>query len=106
MSKKTSVLEVRKMTVVFPEPVLQRLKDHVAPRERSTFIVQAVEEKLALQEQLAAIEESAGSWKDSDHSEMRTDEGIDHWLAELRRSWDEHIIEVGVQDGEGQLPSG
>ncbi len=93
------------MTVTFPETVLQRLKDHVAPRERSAFIVQAVEEKLALQEQLAAIEETAGSWKDKDHPEMQTDEGIDRWLAELSSSWDEHIVDVGVQGAEGQLPS-
>ncbi len=105
MVKKTSTSELQKMTVTFPGAVLRHLKDHVATRERSAFIVQAVEEKLALQEQLAAIEETAGSWKDKDHGEMQDDEGIDHWLAELRKSWDEHLTDIGAQDGEGQLSS-
>lgn len=104
MAKKTSRPEVRKMTVTFPKPVLQRLSERVAPRRRSAFIVEAVEEKLALQEQLAAIEETAGSWSDEDHPEMKTEEAIDHWLVEFRRSWNEHSADIGVQHGESQIP--
>ncbi|MFQ5854751.1 MAG: hypothetical protein ACE5LU_03790 [Anaerolineae bacterium] len=46
-----------------------------------------------MQEQLAAIEEAAGSWSDEDHPELYTDEDIDHWLTELRRSWYEHLAD-------------
>ena len=90
MSIKTSTLDTQKMTVTFPEPLLQRLRERVPARQRSTFIVEAVEEKLALQEQLAAIEETAGCWHDADHPELQTDEDIDRWLARPRLAWDGH----------------
>jgi len=54
----------------------------------------------ALEEQFAALEEAAGCWGDDDHPELRTDEDIDRWLAELRRSWDEHLAFVGARYGE------
>ncbi len=93
MSTKTSTLETQKMTVTFPEPLLQRLRERIPSRQRSTFIVEAVEEKLALQEQLAAIEETAGCWRDADHPELQTDEDIDRWLVRLRLSWDGHLAQ-------------
>lgn len=99
MTKRTSAPEIQKMTVTFPQSVLQRLQERVAPRQRSAFVVEAVEEKLAVQEQLSALEEAAGSWSDEDHPEMQTDEDIDRWLAELRSSWDEHLADIGVHHG-------
>lgn len=54
---------------------------------------QETEERLALREQLAAIEDAAGCWSDEDHSDLHTDEDIDRWLAGLRRSWDEHLAD-------------
>jgi hypothetical protein len=48
--------------------------------------VEAVEERLAFEEQVAVLEESAGAWSDQSHPEMRTEEDIDRWLADLRRS--------------------
>jgi metal-responsive CopG/Arc/MetJ family transcriptional regulator len=96
MTKKTSRPDIQKMTVTFPRAVLQRLRERVAPRQRSAFIAEAVAEKLALQEQLAAIEEAAGSWQDEDHPEIQTEQAIDHWLTESRRAWDEHLADFGV----------
>lgn len=62
--------------------------------------MEALEEKLALEDQVAAIEESAGCWSEEDHPELRADEDIDCWLAELRRSWDQHLTEIGIIHGE------
>ncbi len=53
--------------------------------------------KRALQEQLAAIEETAGCWSDEDHPELQTDEDVERWLAELRASWDAHLDAIGVR---------
>jgi hypothetical protein len=107
MATKTSIPETQKMTVTFPQPLLERLRERVPARQRSAFIVEAVEEKLALQEQLAALEEAAGCWSDEDHPELRTDEDIDRWLTELRRPWDEHLADMGVRYGEeGQISFG
>lgn len=94
MASKTSTSETQKMTVTFPKPLLERLRERVPPRQCSGFIVEAVEEKLALQEQLAAVEEAAGGWSDEDHPELRTEADIDRWLTELRWSWDEHLAKL------------
>ena len=56
-------------------------------RQRSRFILEAIEERLALEEQITALAETAGAWSDQNHPEMRTDEDIDHWLDDLRESW-------------------
>jgi len=66
---------------------LSRLREHVPARQRSRFILEAIEERLALEEQITALEETAGSWSDQNHPEMRTDEDIDRWLDNLRQSW-------------------
>ena len=60
---------------------------HVPARQRSRFILEAIEERLALEEQITALAETAGAWSDQNHPEMRTDEDIDHWLDNLRQSW-------------------
>lgn len=92
--------ETQKITVSLPKSLSEQLKERVPPRQRSSFIAEAVEERLALEDQLDAIEESAGCWKDEDHPELMTDEDIDTWLAELRRSWDDRLGQLGVLDSE------
>ena len=105
MAKRSSPLEIQKVTIPFPQPVLRQLRERVAPRERSAFIVQAVKEKLALQEQLTAIEESAGSWSAESHPELQTDADIDRWLGETRRSWNRPLSNREAHHGKSQLPS-
>jgi len=62
--------------------------DELIPaRQRSRFIAEALAERLALAEQMLALEESAGVWSDEGHPEMADDEAIDRWLAGLRASW-------------------
>ena len=78
---------LQKITVMLPEALLSRLREHVPARQRSRFILEAIEERLALEEQITALAETAGAWSDQNHPEMRTDEDIDHWLDDLRQSW-------------------
>ena len=87
MSSKMADMDSQKVTVTFPQAVLDRLKEVVPLRQRSAFIVAAVAEKLALEEQATAIEEAAGSWPDAAHPALTTDEDIERWLAELRQAW-------------------
>lgn len=77
----------QKITVTLPQAVLARLRAHVPARQRSRFILEAIEERLELEEQIAALDETAGAWSDQSHPEMRTEEDIDRWLRDLRRSW-------------------
>jgi broad specificity phosphatase PhoE len=86
--------EVQKVTVSLPKSLLERLKERVPGRQRSSFIAAALEERLALEDQLEAIEEFAGSWSGEDHPELRSDEDIDRWLAELRSPWQARVSEV------------
>jgi hypothetical protein len=59
----------------------------VPPRQRSRFISEALAERLDLEEQMLALEESAGAWSDASHPELQDDAAIARWLAELRQSW-------------------
>jgi Arc/MetJ-type ribon-helix-helix transcriptional regulator len=87
MASNSSHVDVQKITVSVPRQLLNRLDEHVARRQRGRFIVEAIEERLDLEEQVAALDETAGAWSDEDHPDMLTDQDIDHWLEELRRSW-------------------
>ena len=78
---------LQKITVMLPEALLSRLREYVPARQRSRFILEAIEERLALEEQITALAETAGAWSDQNHPEMRTDEDIDHWLGNLRQLW-------------------
>ncbi|MBK9231107.1 MAG: hypothetical protein IPO15_09650 [Anaerolineae bacterium] len=78
---------LQKITVMLPEALLSRLREYVPARQRSRFILEAIEERLALEEQITALAETAGAWSDQNHPEMRTDEDVDHWLDNLRQSW-------------------
>jgi hypothetical protein len=86
MPKKISSKAVQKLTVSLPIILVERLRALVPLHKRSLFIAEAVEERLALEEQIAAIETAAGIWKDENHPDMQTGEEIDRWLTKLRRS--------------------
>lgn len=91
---------MRKVTVTLPVSLLARLDDKVPSRRRSAFIVRAIKERLAILEQAAALEESAGAWRDEDYSDVATEEEINQWLAELRGSTDERLTELSLEPKE------
>lgn len=97
MAMDTNRSSVRKVTVTLPAPLLNRLDKAVPSRRRSAFIARAIEEQLAVVEQAAAIEESAGAWRDEDYPDMATDADIVRWLAELRGSTDERLAQLFAQ---------
>ncbi|MBX3016156.1 MAG: hypothetical protein KF832_31835 [Caldilineaceae bacterium] len=79
--------EAQKITVTIPITLLNRLNERIPKRQRSEFIVEAIEEYLALEEQSAAIEETAGAWTDEHHPDLHSGEAIDRWLTEFRKGW-------------------
>lgn len=87
MTTKTASNETQKVTITLPKWVLQQMNELIPARQRSRFIAEALAERLALADQLLALEESAGAWSDEGHPEMVDDEAIDRWLAGLRVSW-------------------
>ena len=75
------------ITITLPASLFARLEALVPPEQQNRFIVEAVNRQLTFEEQLAAINESAGSWRDENHLDMLTDADIDSWLKKLRSSW-------------------
>lgn len=82
-----SILDSQKITVTLPKSLLERLDAFIPTRQRSSFIMKAVNEQLAILEQMEAIEESAGAWDDEMYPEFADDNAIDTWLAQLRAGW-------------------
>ena len=87
MALKTSKTATQKITISLPQPLAERLKAHVPPRQRSDYIAKILEEQLALEEQLTALEETSGCWSDENHPNLGSDEEIEAWLTNLRESW-------------------
>jgi len=77
----------RKVALTLPQSLLIRLDATVPGRKRSRFIAEAIEERLAIAEQLAALEETAGAWSDECHQDMQSESDIDQWLTSLRAAW-------------------
>jgi len=83
-----------KITVNLPRELVKRLRQHVPTRKRDAFIAHAVQEQLAIEEQIKVLEETAGAWQDADHPELATGEDIDHWLAQLRGGWPDRLAHL------------
>lgn len=81
------VEELHKVTVTLPRSLLTHLDERVPRRQRSRFIAEAIQERLALVEQGAALEETAGVWSGDRHPDLQTEADIDRWLQDLRRGW-------------------
>jgi predicted transcriptional regulator len=76
-----------KVTITLSRALLERLRAHVPARQRRRFIEEALEERLAMEEQVAVLRETAGAWTDEGYPEMATDDDIDRWLQHLRAGW-------------------
>jgi hypothetical protein len=87
MTTDLSETGTQKITISLPQELAERFKAQVPARQRSTFIARILEEYLAIQEQLEALDEAAGCWSDERHPDMATDADIDNWLADLRSNW-------------------
>jgi predicted transcriptional regulator len=87
MALDTTENRTSQITIRLPGAILKRMNELVPARQRSRFVSEAVTERLALLEQVVALDESAGAWSDENHPEMQDEEAIDRWLTALRSSW-------------------
>lgn len=71
-----------KTQIVFPEQLLEELDRVVQKRERSEFVVRAVEEKLRRVRLEKIFDEAVGMWKD--HPDFETDAQVRKHLQRLR----------------------
>lgn len=77
----------QKITLSLPQALAERLNAQIPARQRSLFIARILEDYLAVAEQAALLDETAGCWSDEHHPELATGEEIDAWLAALRGEW-------------------
>ena len=87
MAIMTAKSDTQKVTISLPSQVVQRMNELIPARQRSRFIAETLTERLALEEQILALDESAGAWSDARHPDMQDDAAIDRWLTALRQSW-------------------
>ena len=87
MSTNPSATQAQKITVTLPRELVERLDVRVPSRQRSRFIANAIESQLAIEEQLAALEETAGIWTEENYPNLKSDKDIDSWLQNLRQTW-------------------
>lgn len=83
MARRKPQHEARKIAVTIPMSLLQRLDECIPKQQHDEFIVEAIEERLALVEQNVMLEETAGAWTDAHHPDLCTEEDIERWRVEL-----------------------
>lgn len=76
-------MSIKRTHVVIPEQLVKEIDTLVGTRQRSSFLTQAAEAELMRRRQMKALESAAGSWKDSNHPELKS--GSRKWVKNLRR---------------------
>ena len=75
-------MEKTKTQIVFPGRLLKQLDQVVKRRQRSDFVVEAVEEKLKKLSAYQALKQVAGIWKNRD--DLKTDADVARYMKRLR----------------------
>ncbi|MBI2846018.1 MAG: hypothetical protein HYX86_05675 [Chloroflexi bacterium] len=83
--------DYERINVLLPKKVVEELRESVPEGERSRFISEATQKKLARLRLAKALKIGAGAWKDEDHPDLNTVEDIHRWLEELRRPGEERM---------------
>ncbi len=81
-------METERLNIYLPRSVAQDLRRHAPARQRAHFVAQAGARELNRLKGLAAIDASAGAWREEDHPELATPADIDRWIEERRAEWD------------------
>ena len=78
--------------VVLEEKLVKDIDRLVGPRQRSSFLTEAAQEKLMRFRQIAALKAAAGAWKDEDHPELK--QGSAKWVRKMRQESERHLKKV------------
>lgn len=94
-------METERLNIYLPRSVARDLRRYIPARQRARFVAQAVARELHRLKLLAAIDASAGAWRDEDHPDLMTPADIDRWIEEGRAGlgWDRPISNEGQQNG-------
>jgi len=78
--------------VVLEEKLVKDIDRLVGPRQRSSFLTEAAQEKLLRFRQIAALKAAAGAWKDEDHPELK--QGSAKWVRKMRQESERRLKKV------------
>jgi len=78
--------------VVLEEKLVKDIDRLVGPRQRSSFLTEAAQEKLMRFRQIAALKAAAGAWKDEDHPELK--QGSAKWVRKMRQESERRLKKV------------
>jgi hypothetical protein len=79
----------RRTHIVIPEPLVNEIDRLVGKRGRCEFLTQAAQKELRRLQQIRALENIAGAWKDKDHPELTG--GSARWVKELRKESEQRL---------------
>jgi metal-responsive CopG/Arc/MetJ family transcriptional regulator len=73
-----------RINVMFPDDLLQQLRDLIPERKRSDFIVGATRDFVRRERQRRALELTAGAWRDESNPNAHTQEAAEETIREMR----------------------
>lgn len=77
-------VDEQEIKVRLPHNLVQRLERNVHVKDRNRWIRDAIEQQLRLEEQFAALEETAASWmKDDATDTLPPEDEVIHWLRDV-----------------------
>ena len=79
----------RRTHVVISEDLVAAIDRVVGKRGRSQFLAQAATLELKRREQLAALEQAAGAWKEGNHPELK--DGVVSYVRRLRQETEQRF---------------
>lgn len=82
-------MNTRRTHIVIAERLISEIDRLVGKRGRSEFLTQAAEKELRRLQQIRALENVAGAWKDKHHPELKA--GAARWVKELRKESDQRL---------------
>lgn len=85
-------MNTKRTHIVIPQQLVAEIDALVGKRGRSTFVTQAAEKEVMRLRQMKAVETAAGSWKDTDHPELK--QGAARWVDKLRRQDEKRFQKV------------
>jgi Arc/MetJ-type ribon-helix-helix transcriptional regulator len=74
-----------RLTVDFPDDVVEEMRRLIPEGKRSEFVVEATRERLLRERQRKALAAAAGIWNDPSQAYLDTQEGIERYLDETRK---------------------
>lgn len=86
-------MKSERTNVILPRDLLDEIDRVAGPRRRSTFLAEAAREKLARLRFDQAAARAFGAWKDEDHPELLTDDGMNRFLQRTRKETNRRIQE-------------